>query len=553
MILIPIALVLIAFVAYDLARPRHRLDVETSSGPVARGVVLALGRVEGWKLARHPILLAGAGLTGLVIWVAGTGSVASMARDDHVIPFFLFPFAGLTIVAVGSAVLRGRRDGVEELYASLPASRESRTGAHLLAVAWAVAWSAVLVGALLGYLYAVGGFGTPHPGELLTVLVLVACAGAVGVTATRLVPSVAATVVAVVLMGVLQGLTAHFSGSTTTRTAWFAPWVEDGEFFGPGLWVRRPWSHLVYLIGLGMFAAVLGFLRHRVDRRTIASLLASLIVIAAGGLAQSRPFTDGDYERMVALVERGATLCDARSDVRYCVFEGNGPLIEHWRPAVEGVLARVPARVAARPLVVSQRIPAGALHYVPPALKARFHPDTPSSPPDVWQPDGGVHPGPAWCGGSCALALAAQAGAWAVGLPLDPRGVHPDPYDVYDASGEARAVVALWLGASATPETRATFPRRVRFDPTVEEGARPGEPVLMTGCEGVTETGTEFGMADVLLARALLGLPDDHVTRVLHANWDRLVDPRTSSSALADLFDVHVDPGEAARAFFVSC
>src|SRR5439155_20794951 len=146
----------------------------------------------------------------------------------------------------------------------------------------------------------------PSIAELLAGPMLVGCAVAVGVTASRLFPSVAIGFFAVIAMGVFQGLTDHFSGPGTTRTSWFAPWVQLPEFIPDGIWPRRPWSHLVYLLGLGAFAAVLGFLVRRRDGRRLPALAAALALIAIGGSLQSRPFPTSAAVRAAAFVEHPA-------------------------------------------------------------------------------------------------------------------------------------------------------------------------------------------------------------------------------------------------------
>jgi hypothetical protein len=340
-----------------------------------------------------------------------------------------------------------------------------------------------------------------------------------------------------------------FAGEATSRPTWFSPWVPEPDVFPQGLWVRRPWSHLVYLLGLGAFAAVLGLLRHRIDKRTVGALIVSLGVIAGGGLVQSRAVSAAEYDGMAAWIERGATTCQSHDGVRYCVYPELRPFLSEWLPSVRGALEQAPAAVRSRSLAVVQRPSPFSLYKVPGGLGVRLAATTPTAPPAVWPVDGAIHPGTGWClvGGTCDLSLGVQTGAWAVGLPLDPLAARPnveDPYaspffDTYDASGEARAVVALWLGARSTPGARAQFLKRTAAAPDDERGPDepgPGDAFTVLGCEGIGESGTAFGALEASYTVQLLQRPDDEVGSTIRAHWDRLTNPRTSSAVVARIF-----------------
>ena len=318
MIVLPIALVVIAFVVYDVKRSKSRSDEIDSSGSSPRGVVLALGRFEGLQLLRHPAFFAGLGfvaLGGVLLTRSAGTSIPDLSKDVSVLILLLFPLAGMTILAVSLMTLRARRDGTEELLASTPVSEDARAGGHLLTAAWAMAVAGACLAIVLLALYLSGAHGRPSVGELLAGPVLVGCAAAVGVTASRLVPSAAIGLIAVIAMGVFQGMTDHFSGPGTTRTSWFAPWVQPPEFIPEGIWPRRPWSHLVYLIGLGAFAASLGFLLRRQRGRRLLAMGAALGLIAIGGIVQSRPFPVSASERAVAFVEHPIQVCRTLNEI----------------------------------------------------------------------------------------------------------------------------------------------------------------------------------------------------------------------------------------------
>jgi len=162
-----------------------------------------LARIEGSRLVRHPVFLLGLLLTALY--------VAADVRDGNPQATFLLdgieflPLAAGTLIAANLAALRSRRDGTEELYASLPHPRASRITGQLLALAWTLPVSATVVA--IAYVVIPGpvpvGIDVPgayHPTLVqlaqgpLTVIAL----GAIGIALARLVTSPIAGVLMVI-------------------------------------------------------------------------------------------------------------------------------------------------------------------------------------------------------------------------------------------------------------------------------------------------------------------------------------------------------------------
>ncbi len=156
-------------------------------------------------------------------------------------------------------------------------------------------------------------------------------------------------------------------------------------------------------------------------------------------------------------------------------------------------------------------------------------------PARVWPADGQVHPalgpdqfgcadsGP--LGGAHDLFVAIQTGAWAVGLPPAPHGE-----DVRcTADGQARAVVALWLGANATPGGDDLLGR------TLDEG-NDGIRLTFPEWDERPVLGVSYTKGDVLTALAILGVPSERVAAVLENNWAMLVDARTPAATFAEFF-----------------
>lgn len=159
-----------------------------------------LARIEGSRLVRHPVFLLGLVLTALYL--------AADARDGNPQANFLLdgieflPLAAGTLIAANLAALRSRRDGTDELYASLPHPRASRITGQLLALAWTLPVSALVV--TTAYLAipdpAPAGIGAYHPTLVqlaqgpLTVIAL----GAIGIALARLVTSPIAGILMVI-------------------------------------------------------------------------------------------------------------------------------------------------------------------------------------------------------------------------------------------------------------------------------------------------------------------------------------------------------------------
>ena len=161
-----------------------------------RATVLALARIEGRRLARHPFVLAGAVIPLVVC-------LQILASDDTETDYawtLLVPFMSVAagvLVAVNLAALRARRDGAEELYRSLPTPITARTAAHLVSLAWAVAVAALLVAIAVLILLSKG---TPLPAtaHAVTTPALVVVCGALGLALARWLPHPAVATVGVV-------------------------------------------------------------------------------------------------------------------------------------------------------------------------------------------------------------------------------------------------------------------------------------------------------------------------------------------------------------------
>lgn len=273
-----------------------------------RPTVLALARVEGLRLLRHPVFLAGAALSVLF---AVTFSRASDIGGDYFLLAgpALLPLALATLVSVNLAALRSRRSDTEELYASLTARAGARTIAHLVSIAWPAAFAAGLVAAQFVYFGAADGLVVDPAGqreipsvfELAQGPVAVAALGVLGLTLARWVPYLpVAPVLSVGLLVVEMPLT---TWNIPGAKAWLAPIVNPAIAVEGASWpcsAEQEWPctldrfasgsvgwHLLYLAGAATVLATVAWLRHRPARiRALAVLAAGVLAAGVGGALQ---------------------------------------------------------------------------------------------------------------------------------------------------------------------------------------------------------------------------------------------------------------------------
>ena len=512
----------------------------------ARGsVVRALAIAEGKLLARNPLVIAGVALSGTALFAVGQGS--RLFLDDMGVALMLFPMAGMTLIASNLAVLRGRRDGLEEQFGSCPVGPTARTIAHSLALAGPVLYACIVAAAWTITARALGSIGRPHVVELLTGPILVACAGLVGILLARLLPRSAASLFMVIAIGFLEGALSAERGHLKP----LAPFMPT--LYQPVEVETRPrgW-HIVYLLGIAGALAFGAIARHRRGPRIWSALgLAATLAISAA-FAQYRAQTPARDARAAAWIATPEAFqsCRHHGLVTYCAYDEYAELIDRWRAPVDGVLALVPAPVRARPLLLRQRLPAEAISGMERLeIRAALPFPVPSAGPFAWSDDGAIHPDMTLCNHSreprCQIVLAESAAAWAVGLPIS--RTHPaDPaagdlptekeriaaLGLMDSSGQARAVVALWLTLQSTPGIRGAPPD------TRARQANRGTTYTLTPCQEGPPVAWSF--KDTGYARRLSERPAAEVSARLASMWTIVTDPRTTTRQLAQIFDLQV-------------
>ena len=523
----------------------------------SRRSMLALAAVESGRLLRHPAVLAATALSAWLLWRWGKGTVPVLHYADIATQLALAPLAGAALLATNLAVLRPHRDGAVDLYGATRLSLARRTLAHLLSVLPLAALGGVLVAADLAWLAGVpGGVGTPHTAEAATGPALILLGGWLGVLLGRVWRSVAAAplVLVVVAAGSLT-LTELNMGGHDTR-----PWVWLGTLLRPvtidpppAALLGRPASwHLVYLLGAAVVLAALAVwqsqaqaqVRRRARVATAIVLVAGLSATAGAAVAQTRPTSPALAARREAAASNPAAhqICMLRGPAVYCVFPGFEPQIGLWEPTVRAVLAGVPPAAAARavPVTVAQRI--GWFRLI------KEDEDDPTVGDAVGDTvgDNQVAPvGTAW-GWEGQARLASNVAARVVELsdteipPRDPEpGSDPGPGPSGGGIGcNARAVVALWLAARASPHAAEGLRQQVTW-------SRDQDFPVFWFTHDLDIDDPQWGLREGQFALALLERPDDQVGQALWRNWDLVTSPTTTLERLGQLLGVPPPPVSA--------
>ncbi len=521
----------------------------TDEAGTARAVP-ALARVEARRLALHPAFLITVGFIGAVTAAFMIPEANHTIEADRVEFFTVIavPLGALALVAGAHRNAgRSRREGTEELFASTPTSPRARTSAFLLACLGPVpiAFAYIVVARLsLGTV-----LDAPVPtlwplliGAAVTIMLAVVGGGVVGVFLSRWLPTTAAALAGIAaIIWLNNGPDNHHA-----RFRWLRVAVEKdlgGRF---DIVPAAPWrfAFIAGLVGLG---ACLALWRHPARRSLVVATVSCVGLVAASGWVMTRPPTAEQVRRVVADLESPTERqhCEERHGVRYCAYPDAAGWIDTWAPAVEAVIAAVPA--AARPddVRVFQResVPQltepveynGDLSY--PYLDEVV---AVLDPAVAWRADGAVHPPLELDDQRPDLGVAFGVASIIVGLP--PASSWSAPAGCW-AQGQSRLVLAMWLAGSATSTTRnalSTVAERVEEEALVDQRVpfttlSDYEDRSASGDGYQAVVGAAGTGADVLAAHRLAQSDRAEIIAVVAQNWDEVTDPTTPSSRLLEL------------------
>jgi hypothetical protein len=505
-------------------------------------IVLGLARAEGLLLARSLLILAGVvGGCALVwgfnhatppmwwdaVWEIGTGQVI---------------VAMAVLVAAHLAAGRVRRNAVQDLYDSFPASAGLRTAGHLTALAGALPASLLLIGVTVGLDFR-GAVGTPSVAALVGGVLLVIAGGATGVAIGIRFPHPLAGVLAALALFILFTQAQRFSGGVV----WLFPWAQvDGLHGLPGPLTGYPpaAAHSAELAGFAVLAGAIAIaLTARRGRPLIALALAgglALTVICVAGAAQLRPIPAAQLNHLVTETADPASAehCAAVGKVRYCLYPAFGSDLPAVQAPVDAVLARVPD-LPADPLTIMQLVSLSLADTTltrgqPRQRLAAWGSELARMPGNAAAPSAIYLTVGSWPGGAQAadgrFALALSTADWAVGLPATAGSQNGPGPELCVPVDQAREAIAIWLAMEAThlplsgPASSGVSAVGVD-NVTVPTWNAPGAGLISPGPQ-TTYVGYELAAA---MARRSVG----QVSRVLAGSWVRWLNWHTTDAQLA--------------------
>jgi hypothetical protein len=231
---------------------------------------VALATLEGRKLLRHPLFLAGVGFvaigTAMFVRTSLDWPVIDWGDDGWMVGAGVSLLALLTMIAANLAALRDRREGTVEQHLTLPLGPTARTGGVLLGLLWPVFASAVLLAGVGLYASSTTELSALDLIHLVDAVALVLVLGALGVALARWLPN--AFVAPVVAWGVILTSPAEADAS----------WHALSPFASAASTDLAAW-HLVYLLGLALCAASAALLKDRSGRGAITSAVLGLVAV----------------------------------------------------------------------------------------------------------------------------------------------------------------------------------------------------------------------------------------------------------------------------------
>lgn len=514
---------------------------QTSSAPVShrsRDAVGALFRIESVRLLRHPAVLTGI-FFYLALWAYEWGAGALLHRYPILQDEDRYSQVPLLLIAVGAFVgsnliaTRAQRSGVASVTDLFALAPWLRTLAQLLMPLPLAVLSGLLVSGRIAHLAAMpGAVGQPSPLEMATGPLVVLLAGVAGVAVGRLTPMVSVSPLVILGMAVFT-LVGAVTLSRPMLKWWGLVAIED-EFEPPlpaDLMYRPVAMHLVYLAACAAVCCATALAQSGIRRRIgVTAVGVTTVLAAVAGSAQSVTLPEDIASRRVA-AERQPSLqqvCQTVNMVMYCAFPDFEERIGQWSKVADGVLRHTPPTATADRYVVRQRLlfgtATGGLSTSPP-LAAWAADDAQAGTP------GSVPIGTKWgtdqIGGDAMLSFAGHFAARVV------TGDPPTEEAALSVCG-SRAVVVLWLAATATEETAAALHSLL---------PRTGGSVVLPLLD--SSLALSIGRQEVLMVRSLLDRPADQVSEQVIANWDELTRPDTDTERAASLLDTRVQGAAA--------
>ena len=200
---------------------------------------------------------------------------AAPARPLWPTGFPISPLAVFGFVATNLAAMRDRINGTEELFGSTALPHRARTAALLVSAAWAVAAGVVLLAPFVACFAIAYGVSLPDVVKLLEEPLIVAILAVAGVALGRLLPTRAVGPMAAFFGLILVGAYAHP----------VQPWGFLGAGVIPDFLLSVGW-HILYLVGLGTFAATLALMKDGIRRSLLMAAVMGITAAVVGAILQ---------------------------------------------------------------------------------------------------------------------------------------------------------------------------------------------------------------------------------------------------------------------------
>lgn len=506
----------------------------------ATSVASQLAKFERRRALRHPLNWVGALLSLWMMWILGGDVAPILERDSVFLAGAMLPLAATALLVANYATLRLRR--TPDILGSYPSGPNLRIlGIHLGVIGPALL--AFLLQAIgIWYLITGGPIGSIDWWELAVGPVMVAVFGMGGVLPGRWLPHPIVAPVALVGLGFLQLMASPdaeiFSPSEPAANfEWLAPWMTPSAFVPiEDLALRPSQLHLVYLVALALLVAGLALQVQgmaRLIRVSLAGLFLAATIVISFNLP-SGPGSVFDWPEAAA-----SQTCATERGIEYCAFGFYEDWIPRWQETVAAVDAVLPVAVTnvmQRPVNIGFDEP-GVLEADGLVLTSTFWDRKGATP---------LH----------SFDLALRAAHSSVGLPTT---LQIRPYTEEEiesileqnpgyegdlraeleeseaespktcsALGQARAVVAVWLAASALDGGEQTLEEAL--------ARYPAATTFRIGFGRLHHQPTSIGRPDAELAVDLLAVPIAEVQAELDVRWEEVTDPATTSTELASWF-----------------
>ncbi len=509
----------------------------------ARRVVVTLwsGEARRWiRTASFALAVAFSMMNFFVLAIVGDNdlAVAEVSWFAGWFPLFAWPIAGMVLVGVHFGATRARRDHAEELFDSLPASRETRAFGCVSIAVVGVIVAIVLEFAFLIWLWRSAIVGTVDGRVLLEVLTgisVVIGAAFLGLIFARLLPWPPVPLALLVLIALVDGRLMEGTKQWSKRR-WVSIWPGFPETLAR--FDSRPVTvHLLYVVAMTAMCAFVARLLFQTNWvRGISVIMSIAAVISLAVVQDAR--TNASDARSVALElqqPRDHQVCRTSRGVEVCAFKPFDAWLPDWNDIAQGVRENIPAE-RRRDTVIIQQLNTMDLTKLDPRVLAAT-----SSIPDDPQRESAVLIGfDRLESYDHRFAYAASLAEHAVGLPYATAGSHT----TCTASGQARGVIALWLAASAVDEGVAKL-AKTPAPPWMPAGYFHGDQqqtfVVPWRSESSYTTDTVvWEPVDIALAHVLAKRPVREVRALVSLHWDELLNPNHGRDVMRTVFGIEL-------------